>query len=85
MVPPMPSPTATFPILVIGSMRSVSSAVSVFRTATTSTQKRTTPATHENALSTWSASTQSSKLTRPSYERFCGRAMSSSWGESLSW
>ena len=58
-------PTAAFPTFATGSMRIVSSGVSGRRTATTRTQKRTTPATYANALSTWSARTQSSRLTAP--------------------
>src|SRR5215216_2241630 len=46
----------------------VASGVSIFRTATISIQKRTTPATYANALSTCKASTHSSKLTRRSYD-----------------
>src|SRR5262245_33450383 len=61
----MPEPTIAFPILLTGPARIVCSAVSVRRTATMRTQNTTTPATHANALSTWSASIQSSKLTPP--------------------
>ena len=64
IVPPMPMPTAAFPTLAIGPRRRVSSGVSTLLTATIRTQKRTIPATNETALSTWSASNQSSKLTR---------------------
>jgi hypothetical protein len=43
--------------------------VSARLTAAIRTQNTTTPATHANALSTWSESIQSSKLTRACYDR----------------
>src|SRR5215216_4534353 len=63
----MPAPTVAFPTRTIGTRRRVSAGVSIRRTTTIRTQKRITPATSENAASTWSASIQSSKLTPESY------------------
>ena len=63
-MPPAPTPTAPPAILDKGPSRIVPSGVSVCRTATMRTQKEMIPATKENALSTWSTSIQSSKLTR---------------------
>ena len=62
-MPPAPIPAAPFPTFAMGSMRIVSSGVSARRTATISTQKRTTPATYANALRTCSARSHWSKLT----------------------
>src|SRR5262245_35136335 len=70
----MPAPTTAFPIRPTGSIRIVSSAVSARRTARIRIQKTTTPATQANALSTWSASIQSSKLTSGEATRSGGRA-----------
>ena len=63
IVPPAPMPIAMFPIMTVGAKRSVPSAVSVVRTATTSTQKRMMPAPYATADRTWSARIQSSKVT----------------------
>ncbi len=63
IVPVAPIATLAFPIFATGPMRIVSSGVSVVRTATIRTQKRTIAATYANALSTWRARIQSSRLT----------------------
>src|SRR5207247_2773584 len=68
IVPPIPTPIVTLPTFATGPRRSVSSGVSIRRTATTSTQNRMLPATSENAASTCSASIHSLKPTRGSYE-----------------
>ena len=68
IVPPIPIPIVALPTLATGPRRSVSSGVSIRRTATTSTQKRMLPDTSENAASTWSASIHWLKPTRGSYE-----------------
>ena len=65
IVPPAPMPMAMFPTMTVGAKRSVPSAVSVVRTATTSTQNRMMPAPYATADRTWRASTQSSKVTVP--------------------
>ena len=63
IVPAAPTPVPIVPTLTTGAMRIVPSGVSVFRTATMSTQKTTMPATYANALRRWSARIQSSKDT----------------------
>src|SRR4029453_1459646 len=64
MVPPTPRPTAAPATFVAPPIRRVLSGVSARRTATIRTQKNTIPATSANALITWRASIQLSKLTR---------------------
>ncbi len=63
IVPTAPTPSRWCPTLTTGAMRIVPSGVSVFRTATISTQNTTMPATYANALSTCSARIQSSNVT----------------------
>src|SRR5262245_55048797 len=63
MVPIEPMPKAAFPTRTTDSIRIRASAVSVRRTATMRIQKRITAVTKADALKTWSASTQSSRLT----------------------
>jgi len=64
----MPAPTVAVPTLATGPRRSVSPGVSMLRPAMISTQKRTSPAISENALSRCNAKIQSEKRTRGSYE-----------------
>ena len=79
----MPMPAAALPTLTTGSVRMVPSGVSAFLIATMRTQKRVIPATHANALSTWSASAQSSKLTKSILGRAARDAACRALGQGL--